>query len=213
MSKLNYSEESLYLVVDMAGGPDTLPKLQQAIEGGVNIIQLYIRNDNAETKDLIEQACDMAHEKQVPVLINERWQLLSDTKLDGVHFDTVPADIEYIRSVAGRDIICGITCGNDLDKVQLAADNGYDYISFCSMFPGTSAGECEIVSMDTVRKARAMTGMPIFAAGGITTDNIDELKGAGLNGVAVISAIMNTGDISSAARKFKHKLKDINTQL
>src|SRR5690625_5325503 len=67
-----------------------------------------------------------------PVLINEEWELLKTTDLDGVHFDKVPADIGKIREALHRDFILGITCSNDLEIIRWANQKRADYISFCS---------------------------------------------------------------------------------
>lgn len=85
-------------------------------------------------------------------------------------------------------------------------DNRLDYLSFCSMFPSVTANSCELVKIETVQAARAMTGMPIFLAGGITPDNLDRFSGTGMNGVAVISGIMNAEDPQHKARYYKQAL-------
>ncbi len=88
----------------------------------------------------------------------------------------------------------------------MAADNGVDYISFCAMFPSPSAGVCEIVMKETVIQARQLTSLPIFLSGGITLNNIDELTSTGMNGIAVISAIIKADDPQTATKAFKEKL-------
>jgi thiamine-phosphate pyrophosphorylase len=128
------------------------------------------------------------------------------TGVDGVHFDAVPADLDQIRKKTGKPFLCGLTCGNDLSRVQWAEENCLSYISFCSLFPSPSAGVCEIVRKETVRQARQLTAMPIFLAGGITLENIDELHDTGMNGIALISAIMKADDPQTAAKAFKNKL-------
>lgn len=201
----------IYLVITPSLSIDeALPKLQQAIRGGIDIIQIpgnWPLSDNKT--ELIDEVCTMAHAAGIPVLINEEWEMLKYTKLDGVHFDGQPEDISGIRISIGKPFICGITCGNDLSAVTYASANGFDYISFCSMFPSPSAGVCEIVSQESVRRARQITSMPIFAAGGITQDNMAGLAGTGIDGIAAISAIMNADDITATTKNVKEKLAAI----
>lgn len=202
----------LYLVIDPAKGLEkVLPAVQQAIAGGVDVIQVWGHWQPGQQQiTLIEAVCQAAHPHHIPVLINEDWSLMCDTLLDGIHFDEIPENLPYIKQEVGRPFLCGITCGNDLQKVQWAVDNGMDYVSFCSMFPSGTANSCELVRLETVQAARAMTRMPIFVAGGITPDNMSSLAAAGMDGVAVISGIMNAGDPQQKTRYYKqafHRLQ------
>lgn len=205
----------IYLVVDPATGIDILlPQIKKAVEGGIEALQVWNNwNPGQVKKELITAICSIAHEKNIPVLINEEWQLLRITELDGVHFDSIPHDLQMIRQTLGRPIIAGLTCGNDMDIIRAAIKEQYDYISFCSMFPSESAGVCEIVSPETVRKARELTDMPIFLAGGINLDNIDTLTDTGMNGVALISAIMKSEDPKDSVLSFKKKLITVNSSI
>lgn len=204
----------LYLVVDPSLGMEKiLPALQQAISGGIDVLQIWNNWNNGQDKqEVINAICSLANAANIPVIINEEWELLVDSPLDGVHFDNPPQNLHHIRETIGRKFICGITCGNDLSRVTWADKNNLDYISFCSLFPSASAGVCEIVRKETVQEARQITELPIFLAGGITTDNINELTGTGMNGIAVISAIMKAGDPLRVTESFKNKLKTINNE-
>lgn len=205
-------EGGIYLVVDPSMDESILlEKITEAIQGGVDVIQIWNHwNESIDKNKLIDTICSLAHKANIPVLVNEDWELLKGSKLDGIHFDTMPNDINNIREQVGRDIYCGITCGNSLTTVEWANENKLDYISFCSMFPSQSAGECEIVSGDVVKKARIITTMPIFLAGGISLDNINDLRGIQANGIAVISAIMNADNVTRKTKQFKQQLTLLN---
>lgn len=205
------SNDAIYLVVDPAAGlPGLLPKLKSAIEGGIDAVQIWNNWSNYQDKqEVVETICRLAHDNNIPVLINEEWQLLPTTEIDGVHFDKNPGNLTEIREIVGRPIIAGLTCGNDMGVIRTAIQEGFDYISFCSMFPSDSAGVCEIVSPEIVRQARQLTGMPIFLAGGINLDNIGSLKDTGMNGIALISAIMKAEDPKHAVQSFRKKLNTI----
>lgn len=198
----------IYLVVDPTPGIDkVLPKIDQALKGGLDVLQVWNKwNNNQDKFQFINKLCITAHKREIPVLINDDWELLKNTDLDGVHFDTPPADLDRIRQAVARPFICGITCGNNLERIQWAVEQKLDYISFCSMFPSPSAGVCEIVSRETVMQARQLTSMPVFLAGGITLDNVHELTCTGMNGIALISAIMKSNDPQQTTKAFKQKL-------
>jgi thiamine-phosphate pyrophosphorylase len=203
----------LYLVVDPSKGlPTVMPVIQQAIEGGVDIIQIADHWQKRQNKESFIQAlCTEAHAQHIPVLMHNDWQWLLHTGLDGVHFDDLPPSLDKIRQQVKRPLIAGLTCGNDLQKVQAAVSNGFDYISFCSMFPSSSAGVCEIVHPDVVKAARNLTSMPLFVAGGITPGNLATIAGTGLDGVAVVSGIMNAaspGEMAGAYKKALYTIKN-----
>lgn len=208
MTNVKKISGGIYLVVDPAPGINqVLPKVEQAIAGGVDVLQVWNHwNSNQDKYSFIDAICKIAHARNIPVLMNEEWELLQETALDGVHFDKIPTDIHQIREDMQRPLICGLTCGNDLTRIQWATENKFDYISFCSMFPSSSAGVCEIVSKETVIRARQITSMPIFLAGGITLDNLQELTSTGMNGIALISAIMKSCDPRQTTKSFKQKL-------
>jgi thiamine-phosphate pyrophosphorylase len=150
----------------------------------------------------------MAAGSDVPVLINEEWEYLKTTPLDGVHFDTVPEDFDQLKEETGRDFIFGITCSNDLDIVRWADEHEMDYISFCAMYPSPSVGSCEIVKPETVQKAREITSLPLFLSGGIAPEKIAELDGLDFNGIAVISGILKDDDPREQAINYKQALNN-----
>ncbi|MEX2600744.1 MAG: thiamine phosphate synthase [Balneolaceae bacterium] len=215
---------------------ELLDRLGRALDGGVKIVQVWNRwpeeFGRQEKEELIRKVLQIVYDRsrrtgrgrpgtvdverenrntekgeKIPVLINEEWELLRTTALDGVHFDGIPADLSKIRNEIGREFLFGITCGNDLKTVVWAEENGADYISFCAMFPSVSAGECEIVKPETVRRAREITRLPLFVSGGITTENLPGLRDLGIDGVAVISGILNSDSPEEAAHTYQQILQ------
>lgn len=187
----------LYLVLDPSKEKTMLlNQLSAALNGGVKVLQIWNNWRRGMLQDdkvlLINEIIKLAKHFSVPVLINEEWELLKHTELNGVHFDSVPTSLDQIKRDVGRDISIGITCGNNIELVKWADDHKVDYISFCSIYPSKSAGSCEIVSPDTIQKANELTNIPIFVSGGITPENLLQLEGLGVDGVAVISGILES---------------------
>ena len=186
----------IYLVIDPSSELVTLKsKLQAALESGISVIQIWNHwRAGQNKKQIIEEVGRLASTFGVPVLINEDWKLMQDCPvLDGVHFDKIPADMDEIITSLKKPFFCGITCSNDLNTVMWAVENNLDYVSFCSMFPSSSAGSCEIVMPENVFRTKAITNIPVFVAGGLTPENVATLKeDIPFDGIAVISGVMSS---------------------
>jgi thiamine-phosphate pyrophosphorylase len=197
----------LYLVIDPSPGLSVvLPKVEAALQGGVTILQIW--NHWAAGQDrtqFIESVCALANRYEVPVLIHEAWDWLKKIPLlDGVHFDVIPEDFADIQRAVDRRFITGITCGNDEARIAWGLEHA-DYISFCSMF--STSATCEIVNPSVVRATRNRTSKLIFAAGGIAENNIQQVLALGVDGIAMISAIMKAEDPTEASRKYTSHLQ------
>lgn len=204
----------VYLVVDPAMEEKVLlEKVAQALEGGVQVLQIWnhwpVDFTSADKQRLVEEMIKISSPFDVPVLINEAWELLRHTALDGVHFDSIPADYQQIKKEIGRTIISGITCSNDLEVIHWAEEQGFDYVSFCSMFPSSSVDSCEIVRPETIQKAREITQMPLFLSGGITSHNLETFSTLDFNGVAVISGILSADSPKASAILYQNALQNI----
>lgn len=203
--------EGLYLVVD-ATIPDQhlLPILEHALEGGVDVVQMWGSwKHRDEGKAIGKKILTLTHHFDVPLIVADDIDLCSEMKADGVHLDgyAIP-DLtpQQIKQRLGQDKIVGLTCGSDVEKIQWAGKNGADYISFCSIFPSSSVDTCEIVPLEMIHEAKRLLSIPVFASGGITLDNISQVLEAGADGVALVSAILKAADPKGAAEAFKQKL-------
>ncbi len=196
--------QGLHLVVDPRLADHGLTAAQAAIRGGVDIVQLLSRNQ--DMLDYAKKLREITNTHGLPFLINNDLDLARKADADGVHVDgkkPLPSDV---KNALGREALVGYTCGNDIEKVWWATKVKADYISFCSIFPSGSTDECEIVPIETVARSRKETGIPIFASGGITHENAPKILSTGINGIAVISAILNAPDPENSARRFKQIL-------
>lgn len=204
----------LYLVVDPAPGRDAvLPKAEAALEGGVDVLQIWDHWDDRQDREgFVKDLCNAARLFRVPVLLNDNIELLEQTGAHGIHFDTPELTPEEVTERAGRDVLYGVTCGNDLARVRWAAEQKADYISFCSMYPSPSVDSCDIVSLETVREARQIAAFPIFASGGITPENLIPVLESGADGIAVISGILSAEDPGAAAKEYKTIIETIRNR-
>ncbi len=197
--------EGLCLVVD-----PTVPHLQlldivqESLKGGVDILQLWSPSQQySGSLRLAEALMNLAKQYNVPLIINNDIKLAKQAHAHGVHLDECDVTPDKVREELSEPSVVGYTLGNDLDKLRWAENVGADYVSFCAVFPTTSVTQCEIVPINTVKLAKSMTALPVFASGGINLSNAQLVLEAGADGIAVISAILKANDPAQTARAFK----------
>lgn len=203
--------QGLYLVVDTKIPEGRLiPIVEQALEGGVDILQLWGETqDNEALRRIARKILALARTHGVPCLIADDVDVCQSIGADGVHFDgySIPAQTpKEVKQIIGTDKIVGVTCGNSVEKLRWALENGADYVSFCSVFPSASVDTCELVPLEMIHAAKVILNIPVFASGGITAENIHKVLEAGADGIAVVSAIMNASDPKRAAEEFKQQI-------
>jgi thiamine-phosphate pyrophosphorylase len=211
MSKRRISG-GLYLVVDPST-EDVLVRVDEALKGGVDVIQVWNKQDGVfDQVSFINAMCCLAAHYDVPVLVHNDIELLTNTEAHGIHFDELPDDLNLMRRQMKRADIVGVTCDNNRREIARAIDAPVDYLSFCSMYPSLNAGDCELVMPQVVRQTRQYTTLPIFLAGGVTPENTNALMTLGADGIAVVSGILKAKDCYEAARQFKEQLNIFKTQ-
>jgi len=199
----------IYLVIDPSMAEAIIiDKLNGILKEKIVAVQVWDNfRDDENIKVFIQKICSLCHAKDVPVLINNRWEYLMSTPLDGVHFDHIPSNYDSIQAKVKKPFISGLTCNNDLSLVKWAAINSLDYISFCSMFPSSTANSCELVNHSAIQTAKTIFRHPVFLAGGIRPENINKLKELDYTGIAVISGIMSSDNPAESIRKYYEHLK------
>lgn len=211
MKKLNLQlTKGIYLIIDPADRPENecygiLEKLCH-----YPIIALQVWDHFRESQDnlkFIRRVCQLARPYPFPVLINNRWDWIKETGADGVHFDTIPEKLDEIRKELPDKSILGITCNNDQELIDKATKKGFDYLSFCSLFPSQTANSCDLVSFKTIRETEKKARLPLFLAGGIDLQNLPRLNELSYSGVAVISGIMQAADPCKAMQEYLNQLQ------
>ena len=140
----------------------------------------------------------------VPFLIDDDIQAALEAGADGVHVGQSDLDAREARRLLGEDKILGVTAHNS-QEARRALEAGADYLGVGAVFPTGSKADAVEVSHETVRAITEAVDIPVIAIGGITKDNVSELSGTGICGIAVISAIFAQTDIEGAARVLKER--------
>lgn len=208
--KRNKVSGGIYLVIDPSMNKTALlQKLEEALSADISVVQIWDNWQHViDKEEAIREICSLCHQYQVPVIINNDWGLLKSFPLDGVHFDEIPEDYDQIKLGIGRDFISGITCNNDLSIIEWADRNQLNYISFCSIFQSSTSNSCELVSFDNIQRARQITSLPIFLAGGIQLNNMQKLQELNYDGVALVSGIMSAENPAQVTKQYLELLKN-----
>ena len=186
-----------YLIVDdnWASRCSLLKVLQQASEAGVKLVQY--RNKTGSMKQAYEAALvlrKVAAERGMTFIVNDRCDLAVALEADGVHLGQDDLPLLLARKVVGSKMLIGVSTHNS-EQVRLATAEGADYLGFGPIFSTrTKANHEPVVGIQGLAGVRNLTTLPIIAIGGIVPGSVPAIQGAGANGVAVASAILDAVD-------------------
>ena len=173
-----------------------------AAAGGVNVVQL--REKDLPTRELLDLAQRLQAVLQplgVPLVINGRADVAFVAGAAGVHLPADGLPVVGAREVLGPDRLIGRSV-HSAAEAQRAADEDLDYLILGTIFPSGSHPDGETIGVEALRAAE--TGrVPVIAIGGISAMNAGSVIAAGADGVAVISAILGSGDPQAAARELR----------
>ena len=196
---------SVYLVTDRRNKTDEefLNIIEEAIKGGTTVVQL--REKTASTKEFYDLALrvkEITSRYGVPLLINDRIDIALAVDSEGVHIgqDDMPADIA--REIIGEDKILGVSAST-VEEAKKAEMDSADYIGSGAVFPTATKDDADSVSKDELKEIVDSIDIPVVAIGGITVENASTLKGSGIAGFSVVSAIMSAEDPKEASKKLK----------
>ena len=201
-SLVNYS---LYLVTDN-GDKDRetfCETVDQAIAGGVTLVQL--REKMATSRDFYELALRVkaiTDRHNVPLIINDRLDIALAVNADGLHVGQEDLPVALARRLLGPDKILGVTAATVADAVEAQAA-GADYLGSGAVYPTSTKPGKAVLPLMTLSQIKQAVHIPVVAIGGISADNIGALRQSKVDGVAVVSAIMDSSDPAAAARALR----------
>lgn len=190
--KINFNKErkGVYIILDMRTFTATdLRKLDHLLSNQVIAVQLWDSN-KLPNHNILKSIIEIVHQHHIPILINNKYELMRNYDFDGVHFDDIPSNWEVLKSQLKHKII-GVTCTNDMDIVQWATDQQIDYLSFCSMFPSENNTRCVLVDRALIKNVQQQYTIPFFLAGGIKPQHINLLEEINYAGIAIVSGLMS----------------------
>ena len=197
---MNLKTCKIYLVTDEKAclGKDFYACIEEAIKGGVKIVQL--REKNISTKDFYEKALkvkEICKNYGALFIINDRLDIAQAVEADGVHLGQSDMPIEKAREILKDRFLIGATARNieEAKKVELS---GADYIGSGAIFGTSTKNNAKKLEMEELRKIVASVKIPVFAIGGININNVGSLKNIGLQGICAVSGILSEKDCKKA---------------
>lgn len=203
----------LYAVTDRhwLNGETLYSQVEKALKGGATFIQL--REKKLDEGSFLEEAKEiqkLCKEYNVPFVINDNVEIAKKINADGVHVGQSDMEAQNVREILGDDKIIGVSA-QTVEQALLAEKHGADYLGVGAVFKTGSKDDAEEVSHDELERICKAVSIPVIAIGGITHDNVKELSGRGIVGIAVISAIFGQKDIENATKELKAEtLKTVN---
>ena len=196
---------SLYLVTDrMRMSTRTLGEaVEQAVIGGGTLVQF--REKEIPALDFYMLALEIkkiTDRYGIPLIINDRIDIAMAAGAAGVHIgqQDIPADIA--RKVIGRDMLLGVSVGSVAEAID-AVKAGADYLGVGAMFPTGTKPDAGFVSMEELGRIRKAVDIPIVVIGGINRENAMLFRPMGVDGLAVVSAVIAQPDIKASAADLK----------
>ena len=209
--KFNKEMLLLYAVTDRAWtGRHTLyEQIEEALKGGVTLVQL--REKNLCEEDFIDEAIrvrELCHRYNVPLIINDNLEVALKSRADGVHVGFEDMPVELIRKSVPKGFIIGATA-KTTEQATAAEEAGADYLGVGAVFPSHTKENAIRITKEKLNEICMSVSIPVVAIGGIGLNNIAQLKGGRMNGIAAVSAIFGADDVYSATVMLKELTKEI----
>jgi thiamine-phosphate pyrophosphorylase len=209
--KFNEKMLLLYAVTDRewVGKQTFLEQIEDALKGGVTMVQL--REKELDEDSFVREAIqirDLCHKYQVPLIINDNVTVALQSGADGVHVGIEDTPVAEIRKRVSSDFIIGATC-KTIEQAKRAEAAGADYMGVGAVFPSPTKANAVRITNEQLCDIISSVSIPAVAIGGISYDNICEMKGSGVSGAAVVSAIFGAEDIKKASICLKERIKKI----
>lgn len=194
---------TLYLCTDRSimTSDSVEESVELAIKGGVTVVQL--REKECTSREFYETAKgvkEVTDAYEIPLIINDRLDIALAVGADGVHLGQKDVPVQVARNLLGADKIVGATA-NTVEKAVEAWKSGADYLGVGDIFGTTTKSDTKHISLEELKAIRQSVQIPVVAIGGINAGNIALLRETGIEGAAVISAVIGQKDITAAAEE------------
>lgn len=204
-------DPTLYFITDSTNYAEEefLFRVEQALKGGATLIQLREKEKSTrEYIELAEKVHEIAKRYNVPLIIDDRVDVALAIDAEGVHVGASDMPVAVARKLMGNDKIVGATA-KTVPWAKEAYEQGADYLGVGTIYPTTTKVVTVLTSTETLDAITKAVPIPVNAIGGLNKDNLDILKGIGISGICVVSAIMKSDDPKTEAETLLSLAKDL----
>ena len=201
----------LYGVTDRGNlhGKTLLLQVEESLKGGVTLVQL--REKHLRFEEFLEEAKEMkelCHKYGVPLLINDNVEICIESGADGVHVGQKDMEAGAVREKLGKDKIIGVSA-RTVEQAMAAQIAGADYLGVGAVFSTSTKEDAKPLDHEILKAITKAVDIPVVAIGGISSENVSQLKGTGIDGVAVVSAIYGKENPKEAAENLKRLVSEV----
>lgn len=199
----------LYAVTQRYEGADLYKQIEEALKGGVTMVQL--REKALSQEKFTEEACrvkEICRKYKVPLIINDNVDVALKSGADGVHVGISDMAVSQVRKKAGKDFIVGATAKTK-EQARTAWKEGADYLGVGAVFPSPTKKNAVRITREQLKEICGCVPIPAVAIGGITLHNVEELRGCKISGIAAVSAVFGAADSKKAAEKLLERAKEL----
>ena len=196
---------TLYLVTDrrLMSTKTLSEAVEQAILGGCTMVQLREKDiPSFEFYSLAVQIKEITDKYGIPLIINDRIDIAMAIGAAGVHIGQNDLPAAVARKTVGADMLLGVSAAS-INEARQAVYDGADYLGVGAMFPTGTKTDAAYVSIEELKEIRRAVSVPIVVIGGIGAENARIFQPMGIDGLAVVSAIIAQPDITKAAASLK----------
>lgn len=206
-AEINYG---LYLVTDrdLTLGRDLLYVIEEAILGGVTLVQLREKEcSSREFYDIALKVATLTKKHNIPLIINDRLDIALAVEAEGLHIGQSDIPYPIARKLLGKDAIIGLS----VESVQDARDAetlDVDYLGISPVFSTTTKTDtAEALGIEGIKEIKKLSSHKLVAIGGINLSNTNEIISAGADGIAVVSAICSAKSPREASEELLREIK------
>lgn len=201
----------LYGVTDRGNlhGKTLMQQVEESLKGGVTLVQL--REKHLSFQEFLEEAKEMkelCRKYGVPLLINDNVEICIESGADGVHVGQKDMEAGAVREKLGKDKIIGVSA-RTVEQAMAAQNAGADYLGVGAVFSTSTKEDAKPLDHEILKAITKAVDIPVVAIGGISSENVSQLKGTGIDGVAVVSAIYGKENPKEAAENLKALVSEV----
>ena len=211
--RLGFDRERLLLYAVTDRGPrgtqSFLEQVEEALRGGATMVQL--REKELSGEELVREAAlvrELCHRYGVPLIVNDNVDAALLSRADGVHLGLEDAPVSQVRRRCGGNFIIGATA-KSVEQARAAFLAGADYLGVGAVFPSPTKKNAVRITAEELKRICRSVPIPAVAIGGISPENVGELAGGGMDGIAVVSALFGAEDVRRAAAELKVRAREV----